>query len=138
MQNKKTEEYSKMIELQDEIEGECVNNTNFYFDQIGEPLPIKPSNFDSDSDFDSDPIFNLQALPSQPLAVSKLHCLIFVAHSDGFYVARTWVGRYRFRQEPTDEALREKEKKKKKHEARELWMFWSLEEWLGKKRRKEG
>ena len=85
MQNKKTEEYSKMIELQDEIEGKCVNNTNFYFDQIGEPLPIKPSDFDSDSD----PIFNLQALPSQPLAVSKLHRLIFVTHFDGFYVART-------------------------------------------------
>ena len=27
MQNKKTSEYSKMIELQDEIEVECVNNT---------------------------------------------------------------------------------------------------------------
>ena len=72
-----------MIELQDKIESECVNNTDFYFDQIGEPLPIKPS------DSDSDPIFDLQALPSQPLAVSKLHHLIFVAHSDGFYVART-------------------------------------------------
>ena len=81
MQNKKTSEYSKMIELQDEIEGECVNNTDFYFDQISEPLLIKPS--------DSDPIFDLQALPSQPLAVSELHRLIFVARSDGFYVART-------------------------------------------------
>ncbi|KAK4608191.1 hypothetical protein RGQ29_001836 [Quercus rubra] len=74
---------TKMIELQDEVEGEFVNNTDFYFDQIGEPLPIKP--FDSDSD----PIFDLQALPSQPLAVSELHRLIFVAHSDGFCVART-------------------------------------------------
>nr|XP_023903530.1 nuclear pore complex protein NUP214-like [Quercus suber] len=72
---------TKMIELQDEVEGECVNNTDFYFDQIGEPLPIKPS--------DSDPIFDLQALPSQPLAVSEHHRLIFVAHSDGFCVART-------------------------------------------------
>ena len=60
MQNKKTSKYSKMIELQGEIEGECVNNTDFYFDQIGKPLPIKPSDFDSDSD----PIFDLQALPS--------------------------------------------------------------------------
>ena len=76
---------TKMIELQDEVEGEFVNNTDFYFDQIGEPLPIKPS----DSDSDSDPIFDLQALPSQPLAVSELHRLIFVAHSDGFCVART-------------------------------------------------
>ena len=74
-----------MIELQDKIKGKCVNNTDFYFDQIGEPLPIKPS----DSDSDSDPIFDLQALPSQPLAISELHCLIFDAHSDGFYVAKT-------------------------------------------------
>ena len=49
-----------MIELQDEIEGECVNNTDFYFDQIGELFPIKPF----DSDFNFDPIFDLQALPS--------------------------------------------------------------------------
>ena len=70
-----------MIELQDEIEGECVNNTDFYFDQINEPLPIKPSDFD--------PIFDLQALPSQPFAISELHRLIFVAHSDGFCVSRT-------------------------------------------------
>ena len=63
MQNKKTEEYSKMIELQDEIEGECINNTDFYFDQIGEPLPIKPSN--------SDPIFNLIESPS----LLATHCL---------------------------------------------------------------
>ena len=84
-----------------------------------EPLPIKPS----DSDSDSDPIFNLQALPYQPLIVSELHRLIFVAHSDGFYVARTWVGRYRFRQEPTDKVLREKgerKKKKKRDEEGEL------------------
>ena len=72
-----------MIELQDEIEGKCVNNTDFYFDQIGEPLPIKSS------DSDSDPIFDLQTLPSQPLAVAELHCLIFVAHFDGFCIART-------------------------------------------------
>ena len=81
MQNKKTLEYSKMIELQDEIEGECINNTNFYFDQIGKPLPIKPS--------DSDPIFDLQALPSQPFVVSEIHRLIFDAHFDGFCVAKT-------------------------------------------------
>ena len=51
---------------------------SFGFNHIGEPLPIKPS----DSDSNSDPIFDLQALPSQPLAVSELHRLIFVAHSD--------------------------------------------------------
>ena len=30
MQNNKTSKYSKMIELQDEIEGECVNNTELW------------------------------------------------------------------------------------------------------------
>ena len=30
MQNKKTSEYRKMIELQDEIEGECVNNIELW------------------------------------------------------------------------------------------------------------
>ena len=30
MQNKKTSKYSKMIEFQDEIEGECVNNTKLW------------------------------------------------------------------------------------------------------------
>ena len=30
MQNKKTSEYSKMIELQDKIEAECVNNTELW------------------------------------------------------------------------------------------------------------
>ena len=30
MQNKKTSEYSKMIELQDEIEGKCVNNIELW------------------------------------------------------------------------------------------------------------
>ena len=85
MQNKKTSEYCKMIELQGEIEGECVNNTDFYFDQIGELLPIKPSHPDSNPD----PIFDLQALPSQPHAVFELHRLIFVAHFDGFCIART-------------------------------------------------
>ena len=51
------------------------------------PSQSNPDDSDSDSDFD--PIFDLQALPSQPLAVSELHRLIFVVHSDGFYVAKT-------------------------------------------------
>ena len=78
MQNKKTSKYSKMIELQDKL---VITTPSSGFDQIDEPLPIKP--------FDFDPIFDLQALPSQPFAVSELHRLIFVVHSDGFYVART-------------------------------------------------
>ena len=101
-----------MIELQDEIEGKCVNNTNFYFDQISESLPIKPS--------DSDPIFDLQALPSQSLAVRILR--------------RQNQGRYRFRQEPTDEVLREKGEKKKKEEGD----IWNVLEFGGMAREKKG
>ena len=125
MQNKKkTSEYSKMIELQDEIEGECINNTDFYFDQISEPFPIKPSNFD--------PIFDLQAFLSQPLTVSELHRLIFVMHSDGFCIAKT--------KDTIDSARTNrrsaKEKKKKKRKKESSGTFWSLKEWQGKK--KEG
>ena len=39
MQNKKTSKYSKMIELQDES---VTTTPSFGFDQISEPLPIKP------------------------------------------------------------------------------------------------
>ena len=60
MQNKKTSKYSKMIKLQDKL---VITTPSSGFDQIDEPLPIKPS----DSDFDL--IFDLQALPSQPLAI---------------------------------------------------------------------
>ncbi|XP_059429559.1 nuclear pore complex protein NUP214 isoform X2 [Corylus avellana] len=69
----------KIVELEDEIEGGNVGTTDYYFDRIGEPVPIKPhdSNFDAESP------------PSQPLAVSELRGLIFVAHSGGFCVART-------------------------------------------------
>ena len=90
MQNKKTSKYSKMIELQGEIEGERVNNTDFYFDQIGELLPIKPSN--------SDPIFNLIESPSL-LATHRLRTPLPHLHR-----ALQWImhrqnqGRYRFHQ----------------------------------------
>jgi len=70
---------TKIVELEDEIEGGNVGNTDYYFDRIGEPVPIKTH----DSNFD------VESPPSQPLAVSELHGLIFVAHSGGFCVART-------------------------------------------------
>lgn len=69
---------TKIVELEDEIEGGNVGTTDYYFDRIGEPVPIKPH----DSNFD------VESPPSQPLAVSELHGLIFVAHSCGFCVAR--------------------------------------------------
>jgi nuclear pore complex protein Nup214 len=50
---------TKIVELEDEIEGGNVGNTDYYFDRIGEPVPI------------------------------KTHDSIFVAHSGGFCVART-------------------------------------------------
>ena len=80
------------------------------FDQINEPLPIKPS--------DSDPLFDLQALPSQPLAIFELHHLIFVAHSNGFYVARTYNGTLSI--PPRTNRRSAKRKGKKKDEEREL------------------
>ena len=120
MQYKKTSEYSKMIELQDEIEGECINNTDFYFDQIGEPLPIKPSN--------SDPIFNLIESPS----LLATHCLW--TPPPHLRCALQWImhcqnqGCYQFRQEPTDEVLR------KKKEEEELWNVLEFGGMAGKKK----
>ena len=49
-----------MIELQDKL---MITTPSSGFDQIDEPLPIKPSSSDSDL------IFDLQALPSQPLVI---------------------------------------------------------------------
>ncbi|GLU19614.1 hypothetical protein SLE2022_358540 [Rubroshorea leprosula] len=67
------------VELVEEKEGEHVDTTDYYFERIGEPIPIKPE----DSQFD------VENPPSQALAVSELRGLLFVAHLSGFYVART-------------------------------------------------
>ncbi|KAF5448069.1 hypothetical protein F2P56_033569 [Juglans regia] len=79
MANSSNNNKVKVVELDDEIEGEHVDTTDYYFDKVGEPVPIKlqDSNFDAGSP------------PSQPLAISEIHGLIVVAHSGGFCVART-------------------------------------------------
>lgn len=79
MANNSNSDNAKVVELGDKIEGGRVDTTDYYFDKIGEPLPIKPE----DSNFD------VGSPPSQPLAVSERHSLVFVAHSGGFCVART-------------------------------------------------
>ncbi|KAJ6798678.1 nuclear pore complex protein NUP214 [Iris pallida] len=65
--------------LQEEIEGDRDGTSDFVFVRIGESLPLKPgaSAFDP-----NDP-------PSQPLAVSGRRRILFLAHSEGFLVART-------------------------------------------------
>ncbi|RDX95312.1 Nuclear pore complex protein NUP214, partial [Mucuna pruriens] len=65
----------------EEVEGEVVGTTDYFFVKIGEAVPLKAS--DSDSDFDA------ETLPSQPLVLSERFRLTFVAHSSGFFVART-------------------------------------------------
>ncbi|CAI9768668.1 unnamed protein product [Fraxinus pennsylvanica] len=68
------------IEVDEEIEGDVTGSRNYRFSRIGEPVPIKS---EPDSGFDT------ECLPSQPLAVSERFRLLFVAHSDGFCVAKT-------------------------------------------------
>ncbi|KAK4792947.1 hypothetical protein SAY86_023382 [Trapa natans] len=73
---------SSCIELKDEKEGDCVVTSDFFFDRIGEPVPVKFTDGYSET-------YELDSLPSQPLAVSERFQLLFVAHSDRFCVART-------------------------------------------------
>ena len=83
MQNNKTSKYSKMIELQDEIEGECVNNTELWVRSNRRTPPNQTLRLQLQPHFRS---------LSPSLSAThrlELHRLIFVAHSDGFYVART-------------------------------------------------
>ena len=63
----------RRIEIENEVEGEPVGTADYFFVKIGEAVPLKSH----DSNFD------LQSLPSQPLAVSERFRLIFVAHSSG-------------------------------------------------------
>ncbi|KAF8398619.1 hypothetical protein HHK36_017550 [Tetracentron sinense] len=73
------EERDDFIHLDEEKEGNREGTSNYFFKKIGEAVPLKPL----DSNFD------LKSPPAQPLAVSERFGLIFVAHSDGFCVART-------------------------------------------------
>ncbi|KAK7247325.1 hypothetical protein RIF29_42206 [Crotalaria pallida] len=68
------------IDVEEELEGEIVGTTDYFFSKIGDSLPLKAN--DSSA-------FDTQTLPSQPLALSQRFRLIFTAHSSGFYVART-------------------------------------------------
>ncbi|XP_042040012.1 nuclear pore complex protein NUP214-like isoform X1 [Salvia splendens] len=73
-----------VVELDEEIDGEEIGSRNFRFSRIGGSVPILQSS-GANSQFDP------QSLPSQPLAVSELFGLLFLAHphGQGFYVAWT-------------------------------------------------
>ncbi|KAJ0249958.1 Nuclear pore complex protein NUP214 [Hirschfeldia incana] len=67
------------VEITEEVEGDRVGTTDYYFDRIGEPLRIK----------EDDAQYDLDSPPSQPLAISERRGLVFIAHSSGFLVGRT-------------------------------------------------
>ncbi|KAL0369971.1 UNVERIFIED_CONTAM: Nuclear pore complex protein [Sesamum angustifolium] len=75
-----TTDGAALIELDEEIDGDEVGSRNYRFCKVGEPVPIKS---DDNSEFEP------QCLPSQPLAVSERFRLLFIAHPQGFCVART-------------------------------------------------
>lgn len=68
------------IQLEEEKEGDCIDTTDYFFDKIGEAVPLKAENFK----------FDLQNPPSQPLAVSQRLELLFVAHSDGEFLFKSY------------------------------------------------
>ncbi|GAA0148059.1 hypothetical protein LIER_07604 [Lithospermum erythrorhizon] len=70
---------SSLIEVDEEIEGEQIGSRNYRFSRIGEAVSIKHP---SDSQFD------LDSPPTRPIAISNRFRLLFVAHSQGFCVAR--------------------------------------------------
>ncbi|KAL4561022.1 hypothetical protein LXL04_033182 [Taraxacum kok-saghyz] len=81
MAESETADSSKnVIKVEEEIEGDQIGTKNYRFSKIGESVPIK-----SDADFK----FDMDNLPSRPMAVSERFGVIFVAHSSGFCVART-------------------------------------------------
>lgn len=68
-----SEEVETKVEVEEEIEGDHFDTTDYFFERIGEAVPVKPQPFH----------FDPQAPPSQPLAVSELHGLVFVALPSG-------------------------------------------------------
>ncbi|KAI3683441.1 hypothetical protein L1987_83944 [Smallanthus sonchifolius] len=70
---------TNVVKVTEEIDGDQIPSRNYRFSIIGEPVPLK-----SDADFK----FDMDSLPSRPLAVSERFGAIFVAHPSGFYVAR--------------------------------------------------
>ena len=139
MQNKKK---NIRIQQNDRITGQNRSRMRQQHRALGSIKSANPSQSnpdDSDFNFDSDPIFDLQALLSQPLIVSELHRLIFVKHSDGFCIAKT--------KDTIDSAKNQqtkckrkgrKEKKKKRDEEGECSGVWRNGREGIKKRRKEG
>ncbi|MCD7449764.1 hypothetical protein HAX54_001333, partial [Datura stramonium] len=73
---------SASIQLDEEIEGDQIGSKNYRFSKIGTPVPIKSG---EDCSFD----LENECPPLQPLVVSERFRLLFVAHSNGFCVART-------------------------------------------------
>ncbi|XP_027072146.2 nuclear pore complex protein NUP214 [Coffea arabica] len=70
------------IQLDQVIEGDTIGSRNYRFVKVGESVPIKPPGKD-------DSLYDSHNPPSKPLAVSERFRLLFIAHSNGFYVART-------------------------------------------------
>ncbi|KAM0001560.1 putative transcription factor WD40-like family [Helianthus debilis subsp. tardiflorus] len=70
---------TNVVKVTEELDGDQIPTRNYRFSIIGEPVPII-----SDADF----TFDMDSLPSRPLAVSERFGVIFVAHSSGFSVAR--------------------------------------------------
>ena len=57
-----------VLEVESETEAEIVDTVDYFFERIGDSVPVMA------------PPFNYgQAIPSQPLAVSQLHGLLFLA-----------------------------------------------------------
>lgn len=69
------------VEIEEEKEGEHVDTTDFFFEKIGEPVPIKSQ---------EDSLFDLRSPPPQALALSQRFQLLFLAHSSGGYLFSTF------------------------------------------------
>lgn len=67
------------VEIEEDTEGDRISTNDYYFERIGEPISIK----------EDDAQYDLENPPSQPLAISERHAVLFVAHSSGFFVGRT-------------------------------------------------
>ncbi|KAF9597285.1 hypothetical protein IFM89_016426 [Coptis chinensis] len=73
------EEEKSIIQLDEEVEGDLKELEDLFFKKIGHSIPLKPQPFS----------FDLQNPPTHPLAVSESPPVLFLAHSQGFYVVRT-------------------------------------------------
>lgn len=72
---------SRILSLDEEIEGDCQATGDFVFSRIGDPVRLNSSHSKS--------CFDLSNPPLQPLAISERDGLLFLAHSEGFLVAKT-------------------------------------------------